>query len=131
MRVVHIFAKPILERNVTCNFIIQSLIDMLRNKRIPVTHEACVNTERSVVGAPVRAVSQEVLCGVLRDVDRLSNALASRSIVDDAFFEIESLRRHCSDVLEAKDTKDEAEGEARASPLAAMFLNLSVEAREC
>ncbi|XP_070193161.1 uncharacterized protein [Littorina saxatilis] len=90
---VQIFATPILQRNVTCNFIIQSLVDMLRNRKVPVQKHVSINTERSLIGPPVRAVSEEALCGVLQDLDRLSASLQHRSVVDDAFFEIENIRR--------------------------------------
>lgn len=116
---VQIFAKPILERNVTCNFIIQSLIDMLRNRRTPISNDACVNTDRSVVGTPVRSVNPEVLCGVLKDVDRLTSTLASRSIVDDAFFEIESLRRQYANSVPVRASSPEpAAAAATSGPVA-------------
>lgn len=52
-----------------------------------------VNTERSLIGPRVRAISEEALCGVIQDIDRLSASLEHRSVVDDAFFEIEKIRR--------------------------------------
>ncbi|KAL8559209.1 hypothetical protein ACOMHN_048456 [Nucella lapillus] len=51
-----------------------------------------INTERSLLGPPVRAVSEEALSGVLQDLDRLSTSLHHRSVVDDAFFQIEQIR---------------------------------------
>ncbi|PVD24227.1 hypothetical protein C0Q70_14697 [Pomacea canaliculata] len=56
------------------------------------SHEISINTERSHVGPWVRTVSHEELSGVLKDMDRLASAVSSRSVVDDAFFEIENLR---------------------------------------
>ena len=72
--------------------------------------DVSVNTTRSLVGPPVRAVSEEALCGVLLDLDRLTSSLDHRSVVDDAFFEVENIRLHhlagldkaSGDVLNAK-----------------------------
>jgi hypothetical protein len=44
-----------------------------------------------MIGPPARAVTEEA-CEILQDMDRLSASLQHRSVVDDAFFEIENIR---------------------------------------
>ena len=65
----------------------------LRSFLTPPQKDVSVNTERSLIGPRVRAISEVALCGVLQDIDRLSASLEHRSVVDDAFFEIENIRR--------------------------------------
>ena len=65
----------------------------LRSFLTPPQKDVSVNTERSLIGPRVRAISEVALCGVLQDIDRLSASLEHRTVVDDAFFEIENIRR--------------------------------------
>ncbi|CAL1536981.1 unnamed protein product [Lymnaea stagnalis] len=90
---VLIYASPILERNVTCNFIIQSFLECLRAREGGNKLSRGVNTDEVRVGPKIRAVSDLEVQRVIKEVDRLTDSLGRRTVLDNAYFEIDEIRR--------------------------------------
>ncbi|CAG5120169.1 unnamed protein product [Candidula unifasciata] len=90
---VLIYVSPILERNVTCNFIIQSLIECLRSRAGGKRQNIGVNTDEVRVGSRIRTVNDLEMERVIKEVDRMTDALGKRNVIDNAYFEIDEIRR--------------------------------------
>ncbi|XP_005093495.1 alpha-protein kinase 1 [Aplysia californica] len=90
---VLIYASPILERNVTCNFIIQSLLECLRVRKYGTPVTQGVNTEEVRLSGKKRALTDLELSRVTSDVDRLLTSLSRNSVLDNACLEVEEIRR--------------------------------------
>ncbi|KAI8781523.1 alpha-protein kinase 1 [Biomphalaria glabrata] len=103
---VLIYASPILERNVTCNFIIQSFLECLRSREGGKRLNAGVNTDEVRVGPKIRTVSDIEVEKVIKEVDRLTDSLGKRNVLDNAYFEVDEIRRqHLAE--EAKRLEEE------------------------
>ncbi|BFZ08144.1 hypothetical protein BsWGS_11183 [Bradybaena similaris] len=90
---VLIYVSPILERNVTCNFIIQSLIECLRSRVGGKRQNIGVNTDEVRVGSKIRTVNDLEMERVIKEVDRMTDALGKHNVIDNAYFEIDEIRR--------------------------------------
>ncbi|GFR94823.1 hypothetical protein ElyMa_006259100 [Elysia marginata] len=90
---VLIYASPILDRNVTCNFVIQSVIENLKGRKLETRVNKAVNTDEARVGSKIRLVGDLELERISQEVDRLSEAIGKRSVLDLAYFEVDQIRR--------------------------------------
>ncbi|KAH9518927.1 hypothetical protein Btru_008672 [Bulinus truncatus] len=106
---VLIYASPILERNVTCNFIIQSFLECLRSREGGKRLNTGVNTDEVRVGPKVHAVSDIEVEKVIKEVDRLSDSLGKRNVLDNAYFEIDEIRRqhHAEEARRQEEEEDQ------------------------
>lgn len=90
---VLIYASPILDRNVTCNFVIQSLIESLKERKAESRLNKAVNTDEARIGTKIRLVGDLEIDRIVQEVDRLSDAIGKRSVLDMAYFEVDQIRR--------------------------------------